>query len=308
MPASASSAPPLSRGIVVIVFTVFAMALADAVVKYSSAGMTLWQIWVLRSLFVIPILAVMARRRVWPVGLRWVLIRSVILALMYLGIYGAIPLLELSVIAAALYTGPLFIVVLSAIVLGERVGAMHWLAILIGFAGVLLIVRPLAEGFSILTLLPIGAALLYALAAVLTRAKCAEIPATAMALWLNLTFLGLGGVASIVTGIAPGTEPVYPFLFGPWQPMRVEDWLVIGVLAALMIVIGIGLARAYQSPRPQVIATFDYAYLIFAGFWGYVFFGEVPDVWTVAGMLLIVAAGLVVLLGHGPQTRQATAP
>lgn len=52
---------------------------------------------------------------------------------------------------------------------------------------------------------------------------------------------------------------------------------------------------AYQSPRPQVIATFDYAYLIFASFWGNVFFGEAPDFWTIAGMTLIAAAGLIVL-------------
>ena len=75
------------------------MALADAFVKYSSAGIPLWQIWVLRSALVVPVLLVMARKALWPVGIRWVLLRSAILALMYLGIYAAIPLLELSVIA-----------------------------------------------------------------------------------------------------------------------------------------------------------------------------------------------------------------
>lgn len=66
-----------------------------------------------------------------------------------------------------------------------------------------------------------------------------------------------------------------------------------------MIGIGIGLAHAYKSPRPQVIATFDYSFLIFASFWGYVFFGEVPDVATVSGMVLIAAAGAIVLWAEG---------
>jgi drug/metabolite transporter (DMT)-like permease len=87
----------------------------------------------------------------------------------------------------------------------------------------------------------------------------------------------------------------YPFLFGTWQRMDGGDWQVIGILAVLMLGIGIGLAKAYQSPRPQVVATFDYAYLIFAAFWGYVFFGEVPDGWAMSGIVLIAGAGFIVL-------------
>ena len=285
---------PVRRGVITIIATVFAMSLADAFVKYSSADMTLWQIWVLRSLLIVPILMVVARMSILPAGLGWVVLRSVILAAMYLAMYAGIPLLDLSVVAAALYTGPLFIVCLSAAVLRERVVGRQWLAVLIGFAGVLFIVRPTAPSFSMLTLLPIAAAFLYAVAAVLTRAKCRTVPATTMALWLNMILLALGGVASAsIPQLSIGLQ--YPFLFSDWQPMDAGDWGLIFVLAILMIGVSIGFAMAYQSPRPQIIATFDYAYLIFASFWGYVFFTEAPDFWTIAGMLLITAAGLLVL-------------
>jgi drug/metabolite transporter (DMT)-like permease len=287
----------VAQGVVTIIATVFAMALADAFIKYSSAGMTLWQIWVLRSALAVPVLFVLARRSLLPGALGWVLLRNLLLALMYLGIYAAIPILDLSVIAAALYTGPLFIVALSTLALRETVTLRQLMAVLTGFGGVLLIVRPLAADFTALTLLPIAAAFLYAAAAVLTRARCAAIPATTLALWLNLTLLGLGGIVSAVIAVdgpsAMGTN--YPFLFGQWQSMDAGNWQLIGVLAVLMIGIAIGLARAYQSPRPQVIATFDYAYLIFAGFWSYVFFGEVPNGQTLTGMVLIAAAGVIVV-------------
>jgi drug/metabolite transporter (DMT)-like permease len=290
----------LSRGVVTILATVSAMALADAVIKLSSAGMTLWQIWVLRSLFTMPVLLFLARGSALPPELNWVLLRSVLLALMYLGIYAAIPLLDLSVIAAALYTGPLFIMALSALVLKEPITGRQWVAISSGFAGVLVMVRPMAADFSPLALLPIGAAFLYAAAAVLTRARCSGTRPVTMALWLNLAFLVLGAAASLA--ISAGFSPAiaYPFLFGAWQGMGASDWQVIGILAALMIGIGIGLARAYQSPHPQVIATFDYAYLIFAAFWGYVFFGEVPGGWTIIGMTLIIVAGILVLFSSKP--------
>lgn len=221
------------------------------------------------------------------------LLRSLALTLMYLGIYAAIPLLDLSVIAAALYTGPLFIVVLSAIFLRDPVSARHWAAILLGFFGVLLVVRPAALEFTPYALIPMSAGFLYAVAAVLTKARCGSVPAYTLALWLNATLLLFGITASLVIGYAGmGGGIDYPFLFGPWSA---TDWPIIAELAVLMVGISIGLAKAYQSPKPQVIATFDYAYLLFAGFWGFALFGEMPDAFTLSGMALIGFAGALVL-------------
>jgi len=166
---------------------------------------------------------------------------------------------------------------------------------------VLLIVRPAAAGFSPLPLIPVAAAFLYAIAAIVTRAKCRRETPMTMALWLNITLLIAGTIASLAIGFA-GPLPAYPFLFGSWTAMGMREWQIIAILAVLIVAVSIGLARAYQSPKPQIIATFDYAYLIFAAFWGYVFFGEVPDRATVAGMALIALAGAMVL-GAAPSTK-----
>ncbi|WP_040245032.1 DMT family transporter [Chromohalobacter japonicus] len=283
-------------GVGTILATVFAMALADAFVKYASADMSLWQIYVLRSLLVVPLLALLVGMRVRVPRLGWVMLRSLSLALMYLGIYGALPKLDLSVVAASLYTAPLFITLLSATFLRETINLRHWIAVLMGFLGVLLVVKPGVSGFTPYALIPVGAALLYAIAAVLTRAKCDDVEAPVLAFWLNLTLLVFGVSASLfIVLLQTGESHSYPFLLGYWSQMHSGDWAVIGILAALMLVISIGLARAYQSPRTHVIATFDYAFLIFAAFWGFIFFGEVPDLWTVAGIVLIATAGVIVL-------------
>ncbi|OBZ95534.1 hypothetical protein ADU59_08975 [Pararhizobium polonicum] len=294
------------KGVIVILLTVFTMALTDAFVKSASADMTLWQIYVLRSTIAIPVLLMLARGSVWPAAPIWVALRSLCLGLMYLAIYAAIPMLDLSVIAASLYIGPLFIVVLSAIVLGERIAWHQWAGIVVGFVGGLVIVRPAAADFSPLSLFPVVAAFLYAVAAVLTRAKCPTEKPLTMALWQNAMLLAFGCIASVaIVWSGTGLAYDYPFLLGRWTEMGVSEWRIILILAALILGVSIGLARAYQSEHPQVIATFDYAYLVFAAFWGFVFFGEVPDVMTLAGMAFIVLAGLIQLFAERLVGKQA---
>ena len=285
----------LPQGVVTIVATVFAMALTDAIIKLSSSEMTPWQIWILRSAIVVPILLVATKGRVCPPGTGWIIARGVALVVQYLCYYAVLPLIDMALAGAAAYIAPFFIVGLSALVLGNRITLRHWLAIASGFAGLLLIVRPFAAAFTPLVFLPIAAALFYAIAAILTRVKCAETPALILALWLNITCLAFGLAIGAVRGLIVTPEWA-GFIFGPWHSMAGGDWGMILVLSVLIIGIAIGLARAYQSPRPEVIATFDYSYMIFVVFWGYVFFGEVPDLWTLAGMALISAGGLGVLM------------
>jgi len=295
---SQAPSPSVLPGIVVIVLTVAAMALTDAFVKFSSAGLSLWQIYVLRSLLAIPALLLLSRGVFRPAAPVWVALRSLALVAMYLAIYAAIPIIDLSVVAASLYTGPLFIVLLSGVFLREPIAWHQWGAVVIGFGGVVIVVGPAASDFTPLSLIPVAAALLYALAAVLTRAKCAGEAALTLAIWLNGFLLICGGAASLSIGmLGAGTLPDYPFLFGGWRPVGGREFIVLCVLAFLIVAVSIGLARAYQSPKPHVIATFDYTYLIFAAFWGYMFFGEVPGSGTLIGMALISFAGLLAVIG-----------
>lgn len=285
----------LPPGVLAILGSVFGMALADAQIKASAGDMTLWQIWVLRSALVLPVMFAMARGRVAVPSALWVALRCLALVGMYLAMYPALPLIDMALAGAAFYTAPLFIVALSALVLGNRVTARHWLAILTGFAGLLVIVRPFGAAFTPLVLMPVAAAAFYAVSAILTRAKCASVAPVVLGFWLNVAFLGFGTVA--LAGLSLGLPlPLdFPFLTGPWVPVTLKIWAVVACLAVLMVGVAIGVAKAYQSPRPEVVASFDYAYMIFVVFWGYVFFGEVPDLWTLVGTVLITTGGLIVL-------------
>ncbi|MGR3984310.1 MAG: DMT family transporter [Gammaproteobacteria bacterium] len=295
---TAPRADNIPLGVSIIIATVLAMALADAIVKNASADFPLWQIFVLRSLLALPVLFLLlrigARASMRPLSLKWCIARSLLLVLMYVAIYAAMPLLTLSVIAASLYTGPIFVALFSALLIGEPVGARRWGAVLLGFAAVLVILRPDTGAFSFYMLVPVLAGLLYALAAIITRAKCIDEHPLTLAIILNLALVVFGLLASIAVFFAqPMLGGRYPFLLGNWTAMGAFEWGVIASLALLMVVIGTGLAKAYQSAPPSVIATFDYAYLLFAAFWGWVFFAERPDAGTVSGMLMIVIAGML---------------
>lgn len=291
----------LAYGIAMIVGSVFLMSFQDAMMKYASTGMSLWQIYVLRSVLAIAafvIFALLFRQQCeWrSICDRWVVARSLFLVLMYICIYAAIPLLSLSVVGAAFYTGPLFITLFSALLIREPVGQRGWVAVSMGFAGVLVILRPGSDNFTAMAFLPVLAGLFYALAAITTRARCIHRTPLTLALALNLALLAAGILASLAVVAWHPSQPIQaanPFLFGRWSHMGTEEWAVVGLLAGLIVMIGVGLAKAYQSAPPVVIATFDYTYLVFAAFWSFAIFADPPDTETIAGMILIAGAGLL---------------
>lgn len=279
------------RAVLAIILSVAALSLGDAVIKGSGLTLPLWQTLILRSALVVPLLAWLAlRRRARALSnLRWVALRSLLLVLMWLSYYAALPLMPLSLAAAAIYTGPLFIVALSALVARSWPPGRVILAIVAGFAGVLLIIRPDASGFALGTLLPVLAAALYACAMVLTAAKCREDDPIALVLSLNVSFILCG----LALGLFAGRDG--SFLLGPWQALTPQLLGTVAVLSALILIGSLGAAIAYQNGPPATVAAFDYSYLIFSLGWGVVFFAEWPSPLGLIGIGIILGAGLLAL-------------
>ncbi|MBV4484970.1 DMT family transporter [Pseudomonas sp. SWRI153] len=288
------------KGIALITAAVFLLALADAAVKYFSATLPLWQLFLIVSCLSVPALGTWLGRRIYAGRLRitsvpWVMARSVLLLLMWVTYYAALPLIPLSVAAVAIYTTPLFIALFSTCYGGEPLSVRGWTAVGIGFAGVAMVLRPGSEIFSLATLLPVIAAVFYALAMVVTRRHCRSEHPLVLALGLNIGFLvaaGIGGIASLI--VSDATVAHAPFLLSPWQTPGWQEMVFIVCYACALILINTATARAYQIAPPALVGTFDYAYLAFACLWGYLLFQEVPDGFTWTGMLLILIAGLLV--------------
>ncbi len=300
-PRSEAQGDNIPLAIAVILVTVLALSLGDALIKQTSASFVLWQIFVVRSIIAIPVLLAVIRYRdlsmpLIPKVLGWTTLRSLMLTLMWVAYYASLPHLELSIAAAAYYTLPIFITLFSALFTGENVGRIGWIAIVLGFAGVLLILKPAAGDFNFYALLPLISAILFALAMILTRTKCRDENPLILSLALNISFVLVGLLASLLIlplSVFDIDATQRSFLAGAWTPMGLNEWMAMTLLATSILVGSIGAAIAYQTGPSSIIATYDFAYVGFASIWGLIFFGEIPDAIALVGMTMIVGAGIL---------------
>lgn len=294
----------ISLGVLLILVSTLMTATQEATFKFASADLSIWQLFVIRSAFLIPAFLVLgalgkpdeptlrSALRVGP------LLRASMLLGMFFAAYGLMPFLPLATIGAGIYTAPLFVAALSAWLLREPVGIRGVGAIAIGFIGVLVILRPGTDAFSPLILVAVLGGFCYALAGMFTRKLCRSVPPVALALSLMIVVLVAGIVLSLALIVWPPSIEMAvqtPFLFGGWGAINSAEWAVIGILVAVMVVNGIVLPAAYQSAPTVIIITFDYCYLIFATLFGIFLFNEIPDAMTLIGMCLIAGAGLMIV-------------
>ena len=179
---------------------------------------------------------------------------------------------------AVFNVAPLFIVMGASIFLGERFGLRRAVAIVVGFAGALIIIRPGLDVFSVVSLLPLGAAVSYTGYVLTTRfVGQSESP------WTSLVYSALVGcvILSVIVPFRWSTPDMYGVFY-------MVAMAVSGTAGQLLLI------RAYSVAEAGSIAPFTYSAIPFAMFWGVVGFGDYPDLATYLGTLVIVAAGLYV--------------
>ncbi len=280
------------RGILITLAAMLVFGLMDAASKYLSTRYPTVQVVWLRYVFTIPLLLAavapkglvgLARSR--RPGLQ--VLRGALLVTEIGFVVWAFGQLPLADVHAVLALTPLVVTALSLPLLGEPVGARRWAAVAVGFAGILVIVRP---GFGVLhpaALAALLSVLLYALYQVLTRIVGRSDAAETSLLW------------QLVVGSAALTCLV-PFF---WRLPEPGDWPLFALLAILGGVGHYCMIRAFQLAPAVVLQPFSYTLLVWAVVIGYVGFGDVPDPWTLLGGAVVVAAGTYAALGERRRQR-----
>jgi len=267
-----------------------------------SSHLSLWQFQSSRALLNVLFVLLLARLtmrgfHLIPHNKLAVFFRSLMHVGAMMCFFGSAPFLTMAEIAGGLYTFPLFVAVLGAVVLKENVGVRRIVAILVGFAGTLLILRPGTDSFRLVALLPVGAGFCYAIFIVITRRFCKAESPVVLTLFSNVLIFCSGCLGMLtLTLLQPPDRMVdqFPFILSPWLPML--SWMVLLVIVCTIFnVIGnITMSKAYQSAESSFLAPFDYSYLVFASFWGFVFWRDVPEALTLVGMVMIAASGIFV--------------
>lgn len=286
----------------IISVSVFVLAFSDAISKQLSSSLSIWQIFFVRSLFALPIMAVIFRvtgTAFRVQATKWVVLRSVFLVMTWICYYSSFTMLTLSVAATAIYMFPVMIALFSSFLTKEPATSRQWTGIVLGFVGVVIILKPGTDAFSWFTLLPLLGAVFLALAMLVTREKCQE-ESPLMISFSQLVGFFVAGLAGLVWFSIFPTEAdlqsTSSFVFSGWRDMLLSHWGLMAFTAILAIGIFSGIGKAYQIAPPAIVAVFDYVYLLSAAIWGFVFFSEIPGFATVLGMATITVAGALVAL------------
>jgi len=291
-------------GVLLIILAALLIATQDATFKSFTTDMTLWQIFVMRGVVAMPMLLLMGGVRGKAVSLMkeacssGPLARSLCLTLAFVVFYAVLPFLNLSTAGAALYMAPIFVALLSAFLIGEPVRRLAWMGVFLGFAGVLVLLRPASDAFSWLGLVPLMSAVAYSLGHIITRTRCQNVSVEALSFSLNMTLFIAGILISV--GLLIWPQEIEPnsrlaYVFGQWGALDQSSWILLFVLAAFAVLIGMTLAGAYQKGPPATIATFEYSYLVFVAAWDVFLFGTELNAGSLAGMIMIAGAGVLVL-------------
>jgi drug/metabolite transporter (DMT)-like permease len=280
-----------------------AFSLNDVGIKFLSGDYALHQIVLVRSVvgLLITLCLIMPLEGGWSLiktnHLGTHLFRGLLIVLANMTFFVGLAVLSLPEASAIFFIAPLFITALSVIFLGEAVGPRRWVAVLIGLAGVIVMLRPGTEAFTYAAFLPLAAALAYAGTQVLTRKIGLADKASTMSFYIQFIFVivcvAFGVLFSDGRYANPNNAPL-DFLFRAWQVPDTGDFLI---MIGLGITSGFGgylVSQAYRLCAAAIVAPFEYMALLLAIFWGVTLWGEWPDFVAWVGILLIFFSGLYV--------------
>lgn len=270
------------KGVLAMALSMALFMTNDTLLKLAMQDVPLSQAMVLRSVLTgVILVAVLARTGVLPLlpySFRpRVLTRSVLDAvttLVYLAALAVMPIASSTTIYLA---APLITIALAVPMLGEKVSPIQWCAILVGFAGALIVMRPDPGSFQLIAVLPLAAAVTGSVRDIATRGIGMEVPGAVVGFSANLA-LGLGGLLLTV--------------LEPWRPFSFASVAYVAAASTAFSAATLTLVFAFRNAPVSTVSPLRYLLVLGAVISGVLVFGDLPDAWTWVGIALVVGAGL----------------
>ena len=292
------------RGAIYMSISMIGFTANDTMTKSASAFMNMGQVMLLRGLFATILIVLLAwsqgalrnpRQALHPL----VALRSTCEALATIAFLIALANIPLATVSAVLQALPLAVTMGAAIAFGEEVRWRRWAAIVVGFTGVLIIVRPGNDGFNA-----------YALWALASVGFCTVRDLATKRLPQSIPSLLVSSVTAALVMVC-GAFLVAPM--GGWSPVSLETLGLLATAAVLLLVGYQGIIMAMRTAEISYVAPFRYTALLWAILLGYLVFGDVPDGPMIVGALIVVVSGLYTLYrervaGRGQPAAASTTP
>jgi drug/metabolite transporter (DMT)-like permease len=225
-------------------------------------------------------------------------LRGIFLFLSYTTAMMALAALPLAEVEAIRFSGPMMITLLSVIMLGEKVSSHRWLGLMVGFLGVLFIVKPGSASFNPGSVFVLISVLFYALTVMVTRKLQTTDSSATMAYYSSLVYLAAALILvplTILVGEIPDAHPSIAFLFRSWALPTLLDAVIMSGLGLVWAGWTYFMARAYSLAPASVVAPFEYLSLPINVMWGFVLWQEIPLLTTWMGAFLTLLSGAYIL-------------
>jgi drug/metabolite transporter (DMT)-like permease len=290
---SMTSANHNRLGIGLMCLGILFFALNDVMGKWLMSTYTVGQVLLLRSIAAMVILMPFAFREGWGAilgaprpGLQFA--RMAFGTLETACFYWAVTYMPLVSVMTYYLSAPLYVAAIAPFLLRERMDLGRWLAVVIGFAGVLMVLRPSTETLTGPAIIAIVGSFLYACLMLSTR-MLKDTSSTTLIVWQTMGAL-LFGLALVPFG---------------WVQPSPRDFVLLGLLGIVAMLAHVMVAKAFRIAPAAIVSPFNYTLIVWAAVFGWLFFNEWPDNWMIAGAVVIVASGLYLLWRETSPTKES---
>ena len=298
-----------TKGILLILAAMLIFAIQDSLMKYIYNSVSLYEVYIIRTvisfILVIIFLKILKKPIIFKTHYPLLTLCRVILFFFgFSSFYISLTIMPLATATALFFVTPFLITIFAKFILKDQIGLRRWIAVIVGFIGVYIILNPNFDDFDYFSLTPILCAFCYSLSMIIIK-KTSEkdnvyqqmfqfyIGATIISI-IFYFFIGDGRYNTI-------DNPAAQFIFREWfsnLEFSLIYMITLGFTAAAAFLL---IFSAYRIASPAVISPFEYSILIWSTLSGWIFFNEVPNINTMIGMFLIVVGGIYIFMREKAQ-------
>ena len=292
------------KGILFILTGMALFSVQDSLIKYIFEDTALYELYFGRTLTALILLALYLKITSQKLVMKtyYPLLTTVRVICFFFGFsffYISLTYMSLAMANALFFSSPFFISILAILFLGEKVGIRRWLAIIVGFLGVYIVLNPNFENFNYTKLAPVACALFYAISMTITKITSDKDSVYSQMFHLYIGAIGISIIFFIFTGkgqFNTFSDPTLQFILREWFTNPTYSWpfiIIMGLVASLSFYF---VFSAYSIASPSVVSLFEYSLIIWAIIIGYLLFNDIPTVRTFIGVALIIGAGVYIYI------------